>query len=296
MSSIVLELQQDLLQSECDVVNALRKAHLIATKLRLSEFDAWIQNELNGYDKRNDQIPEYRDIQGVVRLHNPVRGWIPVIFEDQKVENMLSHRKLYQSISEIIGLSMTNESLYTLFPGDLAKQLSEMVNAPLVCEAALFITKESLSGIPEKVKTCLLEWTLKLEEKGVLGESMGFNDMEFVSAKNMPQQLNYYYGTVVQGNISGSQIISGNNNSATYNAAAITDAIEEIRDSLGEENIPEEDVESALELLNEISEKLEQNKKSGIIKSALVGLRDFVLAAGANVTAALITSKIQGLF
>ena len=35
MSSIVLELQQELLHQDCDIVNALRKAHLIAVKLDL---------------------------------------------------------------------------------------------------------------------------------------------------------------------------------------------------------------------------------------------------------------------
>lgn len=36
MSSIVLELQQELLKSDCDVLNALRKAHVIAVKLKLT--------------------------------------------------------------------------------------------------------------------------------------------------------------------------------------------------------------------------------------------------------------------
>ena len=36
MSSIVLDLQKEALSPECDVLNALRKAHLIASKL---EFD-----------------------------------------------------------------------------------------------------------------------------------------------------------------------------------------------------------------------------------------------------------------
>ena len=62
------------------------------------------------------------------------------------------------------------------------------------------------------------------------------------------------------------------------------------------EAIPADDMESALELLDDISAKLEQNKKPGIIKAVFVGLKDFVLAAGANVTAALITAKIQGIF
>ena len=46
MSSIVLELQKDLLDKDCDILQALRKAHVIAVKLHLNEFDAWIQNEL----------------------------------------------------------------------------------------------------------------------------------------------------------------------------------------------------------------------------------------------------------
>ena len=35
MSSIVLELQQEVLKPECDILSALRKAHVIASKLKL---------------------------------------------------------------------------------------------------------------------------------------------------------------------------------------------------------------------------------------------------------------------
>ena len=50
MSSLVLDLQQEVLKPDCDILNALRKAHLIAAKLKLTEFDSWIMSELNGYD------------------------------------------------------------------------------------------------------------------------------------------------------------------------------------------------------------------------------------------------------
>lgn len=39
MAGIVLELQKEILSSNCDIVNVLRKAHLIAVKLKLSDFD-----------------------------------------------------------------------------------------------------------------------------------------------------------------------------------------------------------------------------------------------------------------
>ena len=73
-------------------------------------------------------------------------------------------------------------------------------------------------------------------------------------------------------------------------------ALDEIKASIQTESISPEDIECVLEILDDISNKVEQKKKTGIIKTALVGLKDFVLAAGANITAALITAKIQGLF
>lgn len=142
----------------------------------------------------------------------------------------------------------------------------------------------------------MLEWTLELERKGILGENMTFNEKESATAKQIPQQINNYYGTIVNGNVSDSQIASGNGNIVTYSANEIQDVVCEIRKSLETEKLSTEDMESAIEILEYISTKIDQNKKPGIIKSALLGLKDFILAAGANVTAALITAKIQGLF
>ena len=65
MSSLVLDLQQEILKPDCDILNALRKAHIIAIKLKLSEFDTWIQSELNGYETNQDLIPDYRKISGL---------------------------------------------------------------------------------------------------------------------------------------------------------------------------------------------------------------------------------------
>ena len=72
--------------------------------------------------------------------------------------------------------------------------------------------------------------------------------------------------------------------------------LEEIKDSIKTEEISEENMECIVEILDDISSKIEQKKKPGIIKTALIGLKDFALAAGANITAALIAAKIQGLF
>lgn len=100
----------------------------------------------------------------------------------------------------------------------------------------------------------------------------------------------------MNGDVCKSQMISGNNNTNTFNSSAVKDAANEIQESLKTETISEEDKANALELLEEISAKLEKNKKPGVIKAALIGLKDFLVDVGADVTAALITAKIQGLF
>lgn len=297
MSGLVLDLQHEVLKADCDILNALRKAHLIAVKLKLHEFDKWIHAELNGYEENQDLIPEYRRVRGQLKAWNPYHGWIPVILQDSKLENVLCSRKLSDSVSDILELYSKTEGKFIMtYSGDVAQKLDSMCNAPFQTNYSLHMSNHMLKSIVEKVKNCLLEWTMKLESEGILGENMQFNQEETTTAKSIPQQINNYYGPVVQGDVSGSQIVTGDNNTVTYNAAEASAALKEIRDSLESEIIIGEDKACAIEILEEISSKIEQNKKPGVIKAALVGLRDFVLSVGANVTAALIAAKIQGLF
>ena len=296
MSSIVLELQHELLQQDCDIVNSLRKAHVIAVKLGLDEFDLWIQQELSGYKKLDASIPDYRMMRGVLKAKNPRLGWIPAVIEGPAGQ-ALNVVPVYESLAALIDVGQKSKDGYFMFSysSTLSMKICKQAGAPTYMDIALFISVCCITEAVEQVKNRLLEWTLTLEKKGILGEGMTFNATEKETARELPQQINYY-GTVINGNVSGSQIISGNNNTVTYNATAAYDALKEIRESLERENISNEDMESAVELLDEISEKIEQNKKPGIIKSALIGLKDFVLAVGADLTAALIAAKIQGMF
>ena len=57
-----------------------------------------------------------------------------------------------------------------------------------------------------------MEWTLTLEKQGVRGNGMIFDKKETSAAKSIPQQVNNYYGTVVNGNVDKSQLTTGNEN------------------------------------------------------------------------------------
>ena len=79
MNGIVLELQKEAMDKKADIESLLRKSYVIARKLKLPEFQEWIQCEQEGYGKK--EVPEYRMIQGQLKALNPVRGWIPVVMD-----------------------------------------------------------------------------------------------------------------------------------------------------------------------------------------------------------------------
>lgn len=296
MSSLILDLQQELLQNNCDILNVLRKAHVIAKKLDLLEFDQWILSELNGYKGNHETVPDYRQLKGELRAKNPYHGWIPFLFSNNKLENQLSIMPAYESISELLEVKQRTKTGYFTykFPAEQTAQLMKMTDSPIMMEIALFISIHHIGEIIERVKNTLLEWTLKLEKEGIVGENMVFNKSEKESAKDVPQQINYY-GTVINGSVTNSQIVSGNN-SNIFNYEIITEVIDEIKAALEKHSFTPDDKETALELLSDISEKVESKKKPSLIKAGLIGLKDFLLNCGAGVLASLIQMKIQGIF
>ncbi len=72
-----------------DIMNLLRKAYLVARKLKLQEFEDWVNNELNGY-KDLDKIPDYRLLRGELKAWNTYHGWIPVILQNDN-EKITTH-------------------------------------------------------------------------------------------------------------------------------------------------------------------------------------------------------------
>ena len=295
MSSIVLELQQEVLNFECDILSALRKAHLIASKLKLQEFDTWIMHELNGYPNGdNINVPEYRKVTGSLVAMNPYRGWIPIKIADPNVETQICDQYLWQSLSDIIELYKTSERNFKIeFPGEFIAFLEKNSTVPFPTNYELHVGTHQLKTIIDKVANCLLEWTIKLENAGILGEGMGFSQEETIMAQNVPQTINNYYGTVVNGDVKQSQVVSGNDNTISFNYGQADDFIQKVKDAISDELPSGEDRDIADELIAEVESKLATQAKPSVIKAALIGLKEFLISSGATVTGGLIVQYLQ---
>lgn len=293
VAGIVIELQQEVLKQDCDIVNVLRRAHVIATKLQLTEFDSWITHELNGYPDQ-ETCPEYRKIKGAL---NPYSGWISAMISDAEVENVVCERKLANSISEIVSLCREENDLVSEFSGTQTEIFNKMFRPPYPMKYALFIPRTLVMDIIEKVKNTVLEWTLKLEAAGIIGDNMIFTEKEKNTATSIPQTINNYYGDTKIVNSSGdnASVVTGNNNNVSFSYEKAFKIIEEIEESINNENLNQDDLETAKDILSDIRDKISQKKKTPIIKTSLSGLKDFLIATGANVTAALIQTKLKDI-
>lgn len=295
MSSIVLDLQQEVLKPDCDILNALRKAHLIASKLKLQEFDIWIMHELNGYaDEEQENIPEYRKVKGTLKAWNPYNGWIPVIFQNSEFQSLLCTKLLENSISEILELYKTSKGHVMInYPGDVERMIDKMCSTTFPTNYSLHVSVHVLKAIIDQVQNCLLEWTIRLESEGILGDGMRFSQEETAMAQKVPQTINNYYGTVVNGDIKQSQVVSGDHNNISFNYQQAEDLIQKIKETIQNEQMSDEDRETADELITDVESKIAKQKKPTIIKAALSGLKEFLISAGANVASALIVQYLQ---
>ena len=279
-------------------MNVLRKAHLIAAKLGLKEFDEWIGNELNGYSSEK-VCPKYRKIYAHLKVLSPCYGWKHTMIINHELEEKVSSLCITQSTSEIITLvRKAKNSIILSCSGAESNALNNMFGTGKSMLFSYHVPVAAVADIIEKVKNTLLEWTLKLEKEGIVGENMIFSDSEKEQAKSVPQTVNNYYGNtnIVHGSMEHSQIVAGNENNLSISVGELNTDLDKIAEKIrNESGMSPENIETALELLADIRSKIDSGKKPGIIKSALVGLKDFLITAGGGLAANLLSQLIDKL-
>ncbi|HVS69752.1 MAG TPA: hypothetical protein VHQ47_00685 [Phycisphaerae bacterium] len=175
-TSIIRELQ-GLAAETGNVSELLRKAFIVAVKLRLDEFRKWINLELNGY-VGDEVLPAYRVLPASVHAWNPVRGWIPIIFqEDGPLYRFVSSARMGKSIGEIDELLKSDSTFFvSKFAPKIAAILMSEQRLPM--EPSQHISRSGLASILDAVRNTILDWSLKLEEEGIIGDGMTFSDSE----------------------------------------------------------------------------------------------------------------------
>lgn len=206
MTGIVRELQKEALDKSVRPSDLLRKALTVARKLKVPDIEAWIMAELNGY--ANDaKFPDYRWVKGEIKSFNPYNGsWLPVMFTDHepKVYDALTRRQCNQSISEIEHL-ISDSSGELAMPYSPKVQRQLMKGTDMIQPPVLIVQQSKLHGIVDAVRTAILDWALKLEEQGVLGEDLSFSEADQRAASHVVFNIQSMSHSQIQSETVGSQ-------------------------------------------------------------------------------------------
>jgi AbiTii len=286
MDSIVQELQREAMTSASNISDMLRKSLVVSRKLKIADFESWVNSELTGYKEDLDNIPSYREVKGSLQFFSPYHGWRPVIIQDEKAEINITTHQIAQPITEI-------EYLLKGEGENLVIQLSQEVQNQLVkwttgrpTEFRVIFGKSQAQQIIDSVRKIILDWSIQLEEDGIMGEGLNFTIEEKQEATKQGYTVNNFYGPA-----SGVQIQQHTTHSTQtmineLDLDKVSNFVSTLRDNLDKIDLEESNkkkVESAIETIS--SELSSSKPKSAVIQQSLQTIRNLIEGVTGNLLA-----------
>lgn len=272
--SLVEELQSSALSSSVPISDLLRRSLFVAHKLGIHEFSEWIAFELHGYPD-GEKIPDYRQVRGELIAVRPYWGPTPVHIESDELADVITRFPFGESVSKIESLVASAKSdpsarISREFPAGCLAMLKQLSVATPDCPLYFGTDATQLNELLNKVRHIILEWSLKLERDGIIGEGMSFSREE----KRMAESHHHNYGTII-GTMNQSQIQQHTQNSTqSYESGAslaeIGNLVKDLRKWVDESALSIEDQNELQADLATVQSQLESPKpKNGIISAGL---------------------------
>lgn len=289
---LVLEVQRMAIDESSSVVQLVRTAKLVATKLSLSEATGWIDNELNGYPNLGS-LPKYRIFEGECRAFNPFHGSQSVQFPRADMHELFSEARVGQSLGSMEPLLSDDSRHATLqYPFELEKGLRELFQTDM--RFSIRLLKGNLIGIFDAVRNLTLNWSLQLEQAGVLGANMSFTITEKMEAKPVSQQF-FIQNAGVVGNVSDNATVTNIQTvGGPVSISGVLDLVSQAKTSVAA--LPQATQAEVAPVLNELEAEArrsapDQSKMRGLLTSA----KTICEGAVGNLVATAITVGITAL-
>jgi len=297
--SIVQELQELCLDKKVSVTDLLKRCLVISSKLDLEDFKNWANQELDGY---KGEVPDYRIVGGFPQVFNPYRGFQPLHCDNPKILEKISHMNYNQPISEIEAeleqLEKANEASFQIsYAPDFEKLIMKGIQYNL--QPFLQISTSQLSKILEGVRKVVLEWALKLESDGIIGEGLSFSKKE----KEIASKTTYNVKNYIHGNFDKSQIQIETQNSTqlfsekNFDIKKLNEFIVNLNKSVDDLKLKDDNKNELLAEIETLKSQAKSPKpKKGIIRETLLSIKTILEAASGNIIASSLLQQIGSLF
>lgn len=288
MSKFVMELQKLCLDSKVTCSELLMKAYFLAQKLEVREFETFFDNEMNGYTDAELDLPKYRYVPVEYKCQTSLNSWIPVIIKNGLGYDSLLIRPIASSIIELESIYKTENALLELpIPFEIQEKLNKDGRNPQFCQISGFFQKSQLAKVFQGVRKIILDWTIELEKKGILGENYMFSSEDKETAKSISN-----LHITINGNVSGKNNIGAIqdcviNEEATIDFDAIKSLVELISNNLNNAGFSDNEKQSIINDINDIKIALAQKNSP-----RLINLLNHIKEITYNVTGNLLASGI----
>ena len=293
MAKLVEELQKDCISPVYSYANLFQKAYFIAKKLEQNDMIEFLKNEIDGYGHNN--VPDYRYVNVVYKANGNSRQWMPIIIPVNSRLAQYQHVPVKQSVAEIESyLNLKDDAIICPISAELHTLFEELMPEYSFMDICAHYSKHQYKAFLEKGKRLLIDWSIDLEEKGILGEDYKFTEQEKENAKVMT--INNY------GSINGSNIIDhmeGSsatiNNTTGFDFNAVQILLEQIQSCVkGIGLTPEKEVE--METAIQQAKKGVIEKSTHIVKSTMKKIYEICQTKAANFIAIGIMTQIKQWF
>ncbi len=169
--SLLREIQEGAIDGRSDLPTILRKAKLLAARIKYGPLAAWVDLELGGY-RAEASVPSYRKYKGTfvgefLSQFAQARGVDvdPGHFPDPELARRLLQLTNYQSIGELAELlAGGGQSFYMSVPAGLGALLNGRVYTHMPCVGLkIQISRCQIAQVFESVRNALLAFTIELE-------------------------------------------------------------------------------------------------------------------------------------
>jgi len=271
------------MEPEVCVSDLLRKALVVAKKLNITDMESWILNELNGY-KSFDDFPDYRKASGEIKYYNNFHGWQPVIIPNNKISEALAQGTCGQSIAELEHMIVepSKGMIYQELPKNIENQL---IRGGCPSKPVRVLSYSDIIKIIHAVRNIILEWSLKLEQDGILGKGLSFTSKEKAKANQITYNITHFHAPVDQPLFQQSsdfptQIVNKEVNNLSEIQEFIDSIIKSIKD-LKLSDQYEKEIRADIETLK--TQINSPNPQRNIINESLISLRRIIESVGSGI-------------
>lgn len=272
---------------DSSATDLLNKALVAATRLGDARMVEFATKELNGY--RGEELPEHRKLKGQLKARTPWTNWEVAPIGTEQLAFLLETR-FGEGVAELEDLiSTTGSGLVQVIPSpSQQKVLRNIFSAADDVTFAQFVTKSAVVQCLQRSRSMVLDWALKLEANGVLGEGLTFSSKEKQAAPHITNNL------INHGVMHHAQILQGASGRQKMDVGADLQALSALMLKVLEHasQLGTAAAEAEADAQTVIAQINSGKPKEGVVRDCLKSLRSILENAGGSVLASEVLPKL----